>query len=252
MYMKSKSPVGVLAAGIMAGLLVLAGCSDVFQGPQEAQGSGGEGRVTITIDGGARTVLPQAAEFSRFEVTIAEQGGSTVLEPVETTEGKADLVLPLGAWDVRVWAYNQDQPAALVAQAANTLTNTGSEVQGNTHFVLEPAGTGQGVLAYRITKPEGSVLDGEQSRIQIEQNRNIVKTIDFSDSVEGEIPLEPGRYIVDLLLTEGTTDKVAAQRETVMILPGLSTVVTFAPVAFLEEVNSLTFTSLGRVHTNEI
>ena len=83
-----------LAAGIMAGILVLAGCSDVIQGPSASQGSTGEGRVTITIDGGARTVLPPAEAFSRFEVTIAEQGGTKELEPVEAAGGSAELILP--------------------------------------------------------------------------------------------------------------------------------------------------------------
>jgi hypothetical protein len=50
--------------------------------------------VTITIDGGARTVLPPAAAFSRFEVTVARQGGTEELEPVEAAGGSAELVLP--------------------------------------------------------------------------------------------------------------------------------------------------------------
>ena len=234
-----------LAAGIMAGILVLAGCSDVLQGPSASQDSTGEGRVTITIDGGARTVLPPAEAFSRFEVTIAEQGGTKELEPVEAAGGSAELILPEGAWDVQVWAYNQAEPVALVAQATNTLTNTAGEVTGNTRFVLEPTGTGKGVLAYRISAPAGTVLDQTQSRILIEQNGNTVKTIGFSDSVQGETNLELGRYIVDILLAEGIGDKQAAQRETVVILPGLTTAVNFAPEALVEPVDMLTFTSLG-------
>ena len=157
MQNKRRPRVG-LVAGIMAVILALSGCTDVFQEPQ-AQSSTGEGRVTITIDGGARTVLPPAEAFSRFEVTIAQQGGTTELEPVEATGGSAELILPEGAWDVQVWAYNQAEPVALVAQAANTLTNTGGEITGNTRFVLEPTGTKPGVLAYRITKPEGGSLE---------------------------------------------------------------------------------------------
>ncbi|MDR0629032.1 MAG: hypothetical protein LBG24_05240, partial [Treponema sp.] len=165
-----------LALGLMAGILALSGCADVIQGPSVSQGSTGEGRVTITIDGGARTVLPPAEVFSRFEVTIAQQGGTTELEPVEAAGGSAELILPEGAWDVQVWAYNQAEPVALVAQAANTLTNTAGEITGNTRFVLEPTGTGKGVLAYRISAPAGTVLDQTQSRIQIEQNGIVVQT----------------------------------------------------------------------------
>jgi hypothetical protein len=102
-------------------------------------------------------VLPSGAQFSRFQVTGTKQGGTQELEPVEATGGTAELILPEGAWDVQVWAYNQADPVAIVAQAKNTLTNTGGEVTGNTRFVLEPTGTKPGGLAYRITKPEGSV-----------------------------------------------------------------------------------------------
>jgi hypothetical protein len=225
--------------------LGLAGCSDVLQGPSESQGNTGEGRVTITIDGGARTVLPPVAAFSRFEVTIAEEGGTKELDPVEAAGGSAELVLPVGAWDVQVWAYNQAEPVAIVAQAANILTNTAGEITGNTRFVLEPTGTGPGVLAYRITKPEGSALDGDESRIRIEQNGVTVKTIGVSDSVAGETSLEPGRYIVDVVLAEGTTDKRAVQRETVVILPGLTTTMAFAPEALVDPVDTLTFSSIG-------
>jgi hypothetical protein len=242
---KSTSPGSLWAVGLIAGILVLAGCADVLQGPSESQGNTGEGRVTITIDAGARTLLPSSAQFSRFEVTGTKQGGTQELEPVEATGGSAELVLPVGAWDVQVWAYNQAEPVAIVAQAANTLTNTGGEITGNTHFVLEPTGIGPGVLAYRITKPEGSIFAGEQSRIQIEQNGVTVKTIGFSDSVAEETSLEPGRYIVDIVLGEGTTDKQAAQREIVVILPGLTTAITFAPTTFVEPVDTLTFTSLA-------
>jgi hypothetical protein len=34
---------GLRAVGLMAGILVLAGCSDVLQGPSESLGSSGEG-----------------------------------------------------------------------------------------------------------------------------------------------------------------------------------------------------------------
>jgi hypothetical protein len=40
---KSTSPVGLMAAGIIVGILVLAGCSDVLQEPSQALGSTGEG-----------------------------------------------------------------------------------------------------------------------------------------------------------------------------------------------------------------
>jgi hypothetical protein len=243
--MQNKSKI-LLIAGIMAGILLISGCSDVFQGSQEeVPSAGGAGRVTITIDAGARTLLPQAAEFSRFEVTIAQQGGSTVLEPVAATGGTADLVLPQGVWDVQVLAYNQGQPAAIVAHAENTLTNTGGEVTGNTRFVLEPAGTGPGVLAYRISVPAGIALDANQSRIQIEQNGLTVQTIAISGSAEGKISLEPGRYIVDVLLDEAGSDKRAGQRETVVILPGLTTAVAFAPEGLVESVDTLTFSSVA-------
>jgi hypothetical protein len=83
---KSSNPGRLWAAGILAGILVLAGCADVVTEPQ-ARGGNREGRVTITIDAGARTVLPSEVRFSRFEIRIVEQGGSQEREPVEATTG---------------------------------------------------------------------------------------------------------------------------------------------------------------------
>ena len=76
-----------LVAGIMAGILALSGCADVLKESSQTLGTSGEGRVTITIDGGARTVLPSGAQFSRFQVTGIKQGGTQELEPVEAAGG---------------------------------------------------------------------------------------------------------------------------------------------------------------------
>jgi hypothetical protein len=73
----------------------------------------------------------------------------------------------------------------------------------------------------------------------------VVQTIGLSGTVRGETALLSGRYIVDIVLEEGSSDKAAAYRETVVILPGLSTAVTFAPSQFVEAVDTLTFTSLA-------
>ncbi|MDR3342675.1 MAG: hypothetical protein LBT14_07810 [Treponema sp.] len=77
-----------LVAFLMAGLLCLAGCSDLFLKGPPVPGDPAAGDVTLTIEsGGERTIYPQAGQFSKIVLTFARKDGEGTLPPVEVQGG---------------------------------------------------------------------------------------------------------------------------------------------------------------------
>jgi hypothetical protein len=226
----------LLAAGLLA-----AGCSDMLQGPPVAFDAPGVGRVVLTIGSAGRTILPRLDQFAKIELTFRRTDEPGTMPPVLAIDGKAEIVLATGTWEVTAGAYNNEDPPLVAAQAVNTLTRTGDQITGNTHFVLAPVGTGPGTLLYTVSLPQGLALDAAQSRIRIEQDGEALADLDvdgFTGGIHGvsadeaaqTLSLPGGRYAVDILLTN-QAGETALYRESVVILPGLLTRIAFEPQA---------------------
>ncbi|MDR1248305.1 MAG: bacterial Ig-like domain-containing protein [Treponema sp.] len=217
---------------VLVGALLCAGCFNLLEPPVQPRSKAVT--VTFTLDGEggmARSVLPRMSQFTRIELSAQAQGKSETLGPVAVENGRAELTLGGGAWDVSARAYTAANPAAPAAAATNTITNTGGMIDGETRLNLLPVGTGAGILRYAVTLPEGISLAAEGSRIQVElqgeaaDSRTITKS-----AASGEFSLEPGIYAADIALTDGA-GKTAAYREAVSILSGLATEIAFSPAA---------------------
>jgi hypothetical protein len=235
--------VRLLSGALVFGFILLAGCEDLIKGPPEVPDPEA-GRVLITIGGGfERTVLPRTDQFSKIELTFAAKPGTTgTMPPVEVAVGETVITLKPGSWEITASAYNAADPPAVAAQATNTLTrNPDSTISGDTWFALAPAGTGPGILRYTITPPQGIVLDAAKSWIRIEKDGEALATLNedgfaagekaLSGEAQGTVSLEPGRYVVDILLDDAANVNTAVCIESVAILPGLVTDLVFAPEA---------------------
>jgi hypothetical protein len=229
--MKSKFK-GVLPrpAVFVLGCLLFGGCEDIIKGPPAAPPPApGDGRVVIVIGSGIeRTVLPQADQFSKITLGFERKDGTGTMQDVEVNVGESVVSLNPGTWELTASAYNAEK--VLVAQAKNTLTRTGDNITGDSYFALAPVGTGPGTLRYTIALPQGMSLDPALSRIRIEQQGEVLKEEAVSAGINGaEVSLDPGQYVVDILLDDAATIRTAAYIEAAAILPGLVTELRFAP-----------------------
>jgi hypothetical protein len=215
------------------GWILLAGCSDILQGPPEDSGSLGSGQVVITIGSEAeRTVLPRMDQFSKIVLSFERKNGSGTMSPVEVSPGETLISLSPGTWELTASAYNRADPPVITAQAKNTLTRTGDLIEGKTYFALAPVGTGPGILRYTVAPPQGIALDAQGSFIKIEKDApggDI--NVPVSGAVAGgELSLDEGRYTVSIVLDDQASIKTAVYWETVVLLPGLVTEIVFAPL----------------------
>jgi hypothetical protein len=221
MALQKLRPGWIISA--LVAFLLMAGCVDILNGPPVSPESG---KVAITIANPARTVSPRLDQFSRIEITFQRKDGSGVLAPLDATGGAAVIYLPPGTWELTASAYNTGDPPEIVAQAKNTLTRAGSVITGETNFVLAPTGTGAGTLEYAVALPPG--LDIDSGWIRIEQNGEALEERAVNGETNGEFSLKRGRYIVDITLDKGD-GTAAVCREAAVILPGLVTIINFAP-----------------------
>ena len=228
---------------LLASLILLAGCAAILQGPPQAPDASEGAEVRVTFGTGMeRTAAPQLSQFSKIELTFVRKDGAGTLSPALVQGGSAVISLSPGTWEVTAGAYNNADPPVVAARAVNTLTRTGDTITGNTHFALEPAGAGPGILRYTIAPPQGIVLDAALSRIQIEQDGGVLSSLNsggFSAGVRpigaaitgATLSLEPGRYVADIVLDDSAGVNTAAYREAAAILPGLITDIVFTPPA---------------------
>ncbi|MDR0597850.1 MAG: hypothetical protein LBG14_05025 [Treponema sp.] len=119
----------------LASLILLAGCPDILRGPPLAPGAPGGAQVSVTFGAGAeRTVAPQMGQFSKIDLTFMRKDGAGTLSPVEAQGGAAVISLSPGTWEVTASAYNKAKPPLVAARAVNTLTRSGDQITGDTHF----------------------------------------------------------------------------------------------------------------------
>jgi hypothetical protein len=238
-----KIPAGTLCG--LALILLMAGCVDIIKAPPAAPepADSGDGQIVVTIGSGmtGRTVFPQMDQFSKILLSFERKDGTGSKADEEVSLGETLINLTPGTWEITAAAYNKADTPVVAARAVNTLTRTGDLVTGETYFALAPAGTGPGILSYRVVPPGGIVLDAAQSRIQIEQDGAVLNSLNSDSFVAGMRPisgvasgslnLNPGRYAVDIVLDDNGSVNTAVYRAAIAILPGLVTEIVFSPVA---------------------
>jgi hypothetical protein len=239
MVMKNLKNIFCVCAPVLA--LLAAGCAALLEGPELSGAKAGT--VTLTIDGeSGRTAFPGIGQFEKILLSIAGQEGAEDLPDADAAGGTATVEFPEpGSWTItaKAWINAGDENPAALSEGRRFVWD-GETVTGDTRFVLEPAGTGPGTLLYTVSLPEGLVL-GQGSRIRVEQDGALLGTLNEGGFAGGVRPLSagetdqalslaPGRYAVDILLIKDNGDAVL-WRESVVILPGLITRISFAPEA---------------------
>jgi hypothetical protein len=231
---------------MMALALILTGCFSPLNPPAA---SGPAGRVTFTIGGGARTVLPSVDQFEKITLSFAGKDGSEDLadENFKGDSVTVDIRTP-GSWEVSVRAYSKadDPEPAAVSSEAKTVSWAGppttAEITGGGRFLLVPAANDKpGKLRHTVTLPKDDFSLGTGSRIQIEQDGKVLDSLDDQDFTDGEraisesiattdLLLPAGLYVVDIRIFKNNgeePDTVAVYRKSVAILSGLITEIDF-------------------------
>ncbi|MHB9294093.1 hypothetical protein Holit_03219 [Hollandina sp. SP2] len=90
---------------LLAGILILTGCSNPLTGKPETGDSGeNRGVVQIQVGSPARTLQPALTDFSKYEVDFAEAAGAKH-EQVVLTKSTDTVELSPGDWTITVAAY---------------------------------------------------------------------------------------------------------------------------------------------------
>jgi hypothetical protein len=246
--------IGQAAFGL-ALVLFMTGCAAILQNP----GAEKTGMVTFTISGGERTALPSIDQFEKITLSFAAKNGSPAVADQDATGGSVAVELPLGSWDVTAKAYIGETDTSPAATAQNTIGYDGTDITGETRFILVAVGTGEGTLQYSVVVPGGVTLAGSGSQIRIEQNGAALEDLDgdgFTDGAHGisgsetdiSVSLDGGRYVASIAL-EDDSGNTAIFRESVAILPGLVTKIGFAPAAadFLSPAERAALPDMGSV-----
>lgn len=208
--------------GIVLGLLLLAGCSDIF-GPASTP-SAGKGGLQITIVGteGERTLYPQT-NFSKYELEFT---GDTPYESKTLPAGDTAITLndiPTGTWTVKATGYvsiNAVEYAA--AEGESTITVTSGDFT-SVSITLSAKQTGEdGFFTWQISYPasvkEAKVfisVSGGYSTYSGGTSHTITNGV--SDSVN----LDPGYYLVSIQLTTGY--QIVAWTEIIHIYANMET-----------------------------
>jgi hypothetical protein len=250
----------VIGAAMLLAFVVITGCYNPASPPE---GSSEFGRVTLTIGGAPRTALPSITQFAKITLSFTGKDGAANLSDVDISSGTAEIELFVpGSWEVSARAHidgDSEEPDAVSEPKTISWAGPGTAatVDGETWFTLNPTAeaTEPGILKHTVTVPQGITL-GSGSRIRIEQNGAVLEYLDsegFDDgakdiaaSIEAaNLSLNPGRYIVDILLVNDD-NTVAVYREAAVILPGLITDIVFAPAQadFLDAATAASKTTL--------
>ncbi|MDR0301825.1 MAG: hypothetical protein LBI04_05875 [Treponema sp.] len=217
---------------ILMGLLLLAGCSNDVDSPD--QGNPG-GRVTISINPDmSRTLLPGAPLFDKYVLTFTANAGQTPVSPVELENtNEYSLVLEPGYWaiDVIGMVKIEDIPGIEdgyyeAASSEQVYFNVGA---GGSYNVAVTVRGGiqegvQGIFSWDISFPN----DVEAGTLKIqdidEQDIDGIPAVDLMTEEDrtGVIALNPGYYFLKVELENGDGNK-AFRTEIMHIYSSLTT-----------------------------
>ncbi|GHU73115.1 hypothetical protein FACS189450_12250 [Spirochaetia bacterium] len=232
--------VGVIA---LTGLLLLAGCADIFT-PEVSKSQAGEGTVRILIGDAAvegpaaatRNLVPDSGNFTAYGVSAA--GSSTVvLDPLAGTT--RELTLQPGSWTITVTAYTGTS-GSYVASAkgsATVIVVAGQTATANITLNETADPTAPGTFHYSVNFGDVDFWDLDNAALTLTPaNGSGAVSLDLKDfaynspsatTKEGDITLASGIYTMKIQLTSGRVISGKTlniyRQEKVYIFPGLTT-----------------------------
>ncbi|MDR2375300.1 MAG: hypothetical protein LBD96_02560 [Treponema sp.] len=163
-------------------LLLLISCNNIL-GPfpeGQAAGDGTTGTVLLSIGNGiegTRTLLPQSAEFQRYDLTIdsVPSGGASTNQTINS--GASTIALAPGNWTIHVDAYIDAGGTQKAAEGeSETFTVAADQTTALTITLAPITGPGAGALSVDISGEDGSIINKGYLRIY--------EGPDFNDPVE--------------------------------------------------------------------
>jgi hypothetical protein len=161
-----KTAAAVSVLGI--GLLLLISCSNIFAPPHEVSASGnGETGTAIVSFGngveGARTLLPSAATFALYKLTISPANSnpaSTVTPPDISSGSSSSVELTTGDWTIHVDAYTDAGGTNKAAEGDSAIFTVSTNTTTPVSVVLDAVSdAGTGTLSIDITGEGGSLIN---------------------------------------------------------------------------------------------
>jgi hypothetical protein len=210
--------------------IFLAGCRNLLSPPPVNDGSAapqgdGIGMAVVRIGSadGARTIMPSAPTFSRYELTFTRAGGTSVSVPQDKANGlktgAVQVELAPGQWTVTVKAYQtltaSEATTYQAAEGSSTFQVSAGQPSAVTVAInplaIDAANMPPGVFSFNITLPAGV----SAAELSLDGSAAINLKTTASDSRE----LAAG--IHDLLITLEKDGLFTGLYELVYIYPGL-------------------------------
>jgi len=176
-------------------------------------GANTAGNVVIKIAGsGGRTILPQAPDFSRFELTLynADEGSTLIIDDTSGITGAGVAVqLTVGTWTVTLKAYQQLLGKSVLAATGSAEIQVHEKDRVKTVVIeLTPlaidASVEPGVLSYTVTLPPA--FDTATLSLQNSEGEAIegygALDLTIAENLSGSIPLTPGYYDLSVIVTK--------------------------------------------------
>jgi hypothetical protein len=228
--MKKKHRFFELTGALLAAALIISGCQDVLNKPEDSETSAQNppGKVLITIaSGGARTLAPTAAELGITQYELTFSSPSATHSDVTITSGTSEIVtLALENWTINVQAR-----AGSTLKAEGSWSGAINEDGRTIDIPLRPAETGQGTFLYNITFLDLGI-NGTKSLTLYSVSESGGETVvsgtpvtDFSSGRADQIAVPAGAfYRLQVTLTNSdSVPKSVSKTEAVHIYTGLPT-----------------------------
>ncbi|GHV81636.1 hypothetical protein AGMMS49991_01940 [Spirochaetia bacterium] len=231
-YMKMIRANVSRALGILGSLLLLAGCSDIFNAPSE-KGTAPTGNVTIEIsgDGSARTVHPDMSGLT-YELSFS---GPVTVAPIAVTGGSATVLLQQGSWTISAAAKNGDAPVAdgswtgeVGSEPVNVSITlapiTGAGMTGTLIYTINGLANAQtaalSLTQFTDAETEGTVIDLNGTEA------GTARDLKAGGADYDALSLAAGMYLLNVQLTD-SGGTLVGRTEAVHVYTGLSTAVVY-------------------------
>jgi hypothetical protein len=197
---------------LTAGLMILSGCFNLLNSPQEREG--GRGSLTIQIGGSpaaARTLYPNAI-FTRYELSFTPHEGQAAYGPKSIDDGTSSVVIDdieHGLWEITAKGYVTIGEAEYEAASAPAQTVTISGSPQSISFILSArneSGGDPGIFSYSVAFPADKVVSASltlfdpetQDWVQDSGGNPLYR--DLAANPTGQISLNPGYYLMQISL----------------------------------------------------
>jgi hypothetical protein len=223
-------------------LMAFAVAALAFSGCEQGTGGspGGKGTLTVSLQfGGAgtggeenvlgvlRTVYPDVAGFTKYEITFEATDGGASHDPVVITDPDeaADTIevdLVAGTYDITVTAYTGSPGAYTVAATGVSTGVTVTAGENDPLTILMGPATGNGTFSYDVTIPSGASGTLTITTMNGGEVSDGTKTLNDTSNT-GTVTLAAGNYLLAVSLTK-SGEEAKFDNEVIYIYPGLTSI----------------------------